>query len=141
MQRQKGFTLIEIMIAVVIIGILTAVAVPAYSEHVTRTRLAEAFAGLSGMQPSAEQFWANNRSYAGFDRLPPDTANFTYALSNASASAYTVTATGIGLAAGFKFTIDESGKRVTTAVPATPTGWLTKTDCWVDRKGGQCSAQ
>jgi type IV pilus assembly protein PilE len=140
--KSGGFSLIEILIAVLIIGILTAVAVPAYGTYVLRTRLTEAYAGLAGFQPSAEQYWSNNRTYedvgaASLDaRLPPATGNFNYALSGLSASAYTLTATGTGPAAGFVFTLDQSGNRATTAAP---TGWQLNNACWIDRKEGTCS--
>ena len=131
-----GFTLIEILLAVAVIGIITAVALPNYSAYVTRAKLTEAFSALSGMQPNAEQFWANNRTFANMAPLPPDTANFTYALGNASPSTYTISATGIGQLTGFAFTINQNGARATTAVPA---GWTLTATCWVDRKSGQCA--
>jgi len=139
---KNGFTLIEIMIAVAIVGILMAVALPAYSDYVTRGRLTEAFSTLGAAQPAAEQFWSNgSRTYLGFDSPTspgwvPSTTNFTYALSNASPSSYTITATGTGRMAGFSYTIDQNGTRTT---PATPAGWGTSTSCWVDHKGGACS--
>ncbi|MBA5607509.1 prepilin-type N-terminal cleavage/methylation domain-containing protein [Duganella sp. FT3S] len=140
MKRVKnGFTLIEVLVTVVIVGILMAVAMPAYNDYVIRGRLTEAFSALGTAQPAAEQFWSNNRTYVGFDtaiNFPAATANFTYALSGASASAYTVTATGIGKVAGFVYTIDQNGTRATTGSPA---GWGTSTSCWVDHKGGSCS--
>lgn len=135
---QKGFTLIEVMIAVAVVGILAAVALPAYTGYVTRARLTEAFTSLGGAQPAAEQFWANRRTYAGFEtasNFPSSSANFDYSISNATASAYVITATGKGKAAGFSYTVDQNGARATTATP----DWGTSTSCWVDRKGGQCS--
>jgi type IV pilus assembly protein PilE len=150
-----GFSMIEILIAVAIISILTAVAVPAYGTYVQRTRLTEAFTGLAGVGPTAEQYWSNNRTFADITtdtttgstttttvndslatRLPPETDNFRYTVSNLSATTYTVTATGKGPAADFKFTVDQSGTRATTQVP---TGWTASTSCWVDRKEGLCS--
>jgi type IV pilus assembly protein PilE len=132
-RRQAGFTLIEVLIAIAIIGILSAVAIPSYSGYVLRGRLTEAFTALSAMQPKAEEFWSNNRTYVGLT-LPDATANFSYS-ADLSASGYTITATGAGPAADFKYTIDQNGNRVTTSAPA---GWTASPTCWVDRKGGQC---
>jgi type IV pilus assembly protein PilE len=135
MKRQKGFTLVELMVTVAIIGVLSAVAIPMYGSYVLRTRLNDAFTSLASVQPAAEQFWSNNHTFVGFDRMPPDTPNFTYTLSNATASTYTVTAAGRGATNGFGYSIDQAGARVTTAVP---TGWTSSTTCWVDRKEGKC---
>ncbi len=141
----QGFTLIEVLITVVIVGILTAVALPAYSVYVTKGRLNEAFGALSGVQIGAEQFWANARTYVGLDaaaaaggRMPANTANFTYTLTSASATAFVVTATGAGPVNGFVYTINQAGAKVTTGVPPTG-GWTTNGSCWVDRKGGLCT--
>jgi type IV pilus assembly protein PilE len=139
MYKPKGFTLIELMVVVAIVGILSAVALPAYSTYVTRGRLAEAFTALGGAQPAAEQYWANKRDYKDFNlasNFPATTANFSYALSNATPSSYTITATGLGKVAGFVYTINQNGARATTA---SPSGWGTSTSCWVDRKGGACT--
>lgn len=124
------------MITVAIIGILSAVALPMYRDYVTRSRLVEAFSALSGVQAQAEQFWSNNRTFESFDRLPANTGNFTYALSDDTTSTYTVTATGVDNLAGFVFTIDQSGARATTGVPEE---WTTNDACWVDRKDGSCT--
>ena len=50
-KRQAGFTLIEIMIAVVVIGILTAIALPSYNGYMMRARLSEAFERRFGIAP------------------------------------------------------------------------------------------
>ncbi|WP_426194130.1 type IV pilin protein [Massilia sp. DWR3-1-1] len=140
MQRQQtGLTLIEVLVTLAIVGILSAIALPNYRDYVTRGRLAEAFSGLATVQPNAEQFWANTRSFAAFDGatvFPADTPNFTYALSGATAAAYVVTATGRGPVDGFAFTIDQQGNRVTTAAPD---GWTANATCWTDRRSGACS--
>lgn len=136
---QQGITLIEVLITLVIVGILSGVAIPAYTDHVTRSRTAEAFTALGAAQANAEQFWSNTRSYADYDEsgaFPAATPNFTYALSNATPSTYTITATGRARMAGFTYTIDQNGTRATPATPA----WGTSTSCWVDQKGGQCSS-
>lgn len=147
MKRQEsGFSLIELLAVVAIIGILTAIAVPAYGSYVTRSRLVEAFSGLGSAQTNAENYWSDNHTYVGFDtvdathpsRMPPNSANFTFTLgSNTSDSAFTVVATGNtgSPVAGFVFTIDQNGNRATTSAPS---GYGTSTSCWIDRKGGQC---
>lgn len=131
----RGFTLIEMLIALAVVGILTTIALPSYTAYLTRTRLTEAFTTLAAIQPTAEQYWSNNRTFDGLP-APAATTNFSYAVSGASASAYTLTATGRNAAASFVYTINESGTRVTTGVP---TGWTTSANCWVDRKGGLCT--
>jgi type IV pilus assembly protein PilE len=133
-RRQAGFTLIELLITIIVIGILSAVAIPAYTSYVVRGRLTEAYTGLAAVQPRAEEFWSNNRTYAGMP-MPAATPNFRYALSNATESSYTVTADGLGTTADFAFTIDQNGNRTTARKPA---DWVGGATCWIDRKSGKC---
>lgn len=140
MKRQSGFTLLELMIVVVVIAILSAIALPSYSEYVIRSRLTEVYSALASAQSSAEQFWSNNRNYIGFNSaagFPAATSNFTYNLSNQSPSTYTITATAVTSSPvkGFAFTIDQNGNKATTTVP---TGWTSSTTCWIMKKGGVC---
>ena len=137
--RQRGFSLMEIMVAVAIVGILSAIALPAYNQHILRTKLSGGFTSLGTVELTAEQYWANNRTYVGLDtsgRLPAAITDFTFAASNLGVSTFTVTATGRAAALGFTYTIDHTGAKKTTQVP---TGWTTSTTCWVDRKGGLCT--
>lgn len=136
--RQRGFTLVEVLVTVAIVAILSAVAVPMYRDHVTRGRLAEAFSALGSVQPTAEQHWSNTRSYAGLGGLnafPRASQNFDYALTAADNASYLVTATGKGAVLGFVFTVDQNGNRATTAAPS---GWTANAGCWTDRKSGEC---
>jgi type IV pilus assembly protein PilE len=141
-RMQAGFTLIEVMIVVAIVGVLTAIAVPAYGDYVKRGRITEAVSGLSDMRVKMEQFFQDNRTYVGacvagtVAPLPANTTQFTFSCSSLSASAYTVSATGTSTMAGFTFTVDQSNVRNTTALP---TGWTgTNTNCWVIKKDGTC---
>lgn len=141
MRAHRGFTLIELMIAVAIVAILAAIALPSYSEYVRRSRITEAISGLSSMQVKLEQFFQDNRTYSGacaintVAPLPPDTGTFAFTCPTLTATAYTVTATGSGPMSGFVYTVDQANVRATTGVP---TGWTGSATCWVLKKDGSC---
>lgn len=63
--RRSGFTLVELMIAVVVIGILLAVAYPTFIDSIRKGRRSEAFTALAALQQAQERWRSNNPSYAG----------------------------------------------------------------------------
>jgi type IV pilus assembly protein PilA len=72
---QKGFTLIELMIVVAIIGILAAVAIPAYGDYTARAQAAEAFTLLDGLKtPLTEQYTSTGGFYFGTGNAASDVA-------------------------------------------------------------------
>ena len=62
-KKQAGFTLVELMIAVVVIAILAMVAIPAYNDSVTKGRRADAKSTLTTIAARQEQFFMDNKRY------------------------------------------------------------------------------
>ena len=62
---QKGFTLIELMIVVAIIGILAAVALPAYQDYTARSQVSEALSLSSGAKGAVTEYWTNKGTLPG----------------------------------------------------------------------------
>lgn len=140
--RTFGFTLIELMVTVAIVAILAAVALPAYSDYLIRGKIPQAANNLSSMRIKLEQFFQDNRTYAGAcvagSAAPlPAADNFTYTCPTLTDTTYTVVATGTGSMNGFVYTIDQAGAKQTTGLPSAAWGTAT-VNCWVVRKGGGC---
>lgn len=64
MRKQLGFTLIELMIAVAVVGILTAIAYPSYVKYVQKSNRSEGIAQLADGSARMERYYAQNNSYA-----------------------------------------------------------------------------
>jgi len=137
--RATGFTVIEMMVVVAIIGILAAIALPAYQDYIKRGKIPEGTAAISDARVKLEQYYQDNtaHSYVGFT-CPGSTKNFTIDCGKPTATTYTVTATGIaeqGMS-GFTYTIDQGNNKKTVSVPS---GWGgSGSACWVIRKNGSC---
>lgn len=147
----RGFTLIEIMITVVIIGVLAAIAIPSYQDYVRRGYVVDGTNGLSAMRAEMERFFQDNRTYAtsGSLRTPCDSVdaskrtfgNFVVSCADPAPSAteYTLTARGSGPANGAVYTINHLNARATLEMPDAWSGWLNAcTSSWIVKKGQAC---
>ncbi len=149
--RSAGFTLIEVLVTVTIVGILAAIALPNYSEYITRGKLLDAHTKLADLRAQQERYFMDNRAYnssgttCGIDDpailmtsiYNADTgAPFTLTCA-ATATTYTITATGRpakGMSTSFVLTVNQANAKSS----AGPTGWTSAT-CWFVRKSGECS--
>lgn len=136
-----GFTLVEMLIVIAMIGILSAVAIPAYQDYSTRGKIPDATSNLALQQSKMEQWFQDQRSYldgaacGGVPATDSSTSSYFTFTCSASATTFLLTATGTGAMAGFVYTVDQDNARNTTSVP---NGWTAKNGCWITKKGGIC---
>lgn len=98
--RQKGFTLIELMIVVIVVAILASIAIPSYLEQSRKGRRADALRSVGDMQLALERWRSENPSYAdcgvacGSGTYPTAPTSLYYTIGvTADATSYTITAT------------------------------------------------
>jgi len=138
-KKQNGFTLLELMIVVAIIGILSMIALPSYQNYLMRGKISEAFTELSSMKVRLEQSYQDNQTYGLFDcTAVPNAKYFTYHCTAQGTTLFTAEADGVAAqgTGDFKFSIDQTGTKTTISVPAS--GWGSPTSCWVTKAGGEC---
>jgi len=126
MRGKKGVTLIEVMVVVAIVGMLAAIAIPAYNDYITRSRRSDAFTALETVRAAQEMWRAEKGSYcitADFNAgLLPGCSqnmaenNYTITVATGAAPATTFTATATVKAGGKQtndkysmFSVDQNG--------------------------------
>lgn len=146
--KRNGFTLIELMIVLAVIGILAAVAMPSYTSYLARGKITDAVAALADYRVKMEQYFQDNRNYgtagAGCPVVVADSKYFTYTCLVDTATptvAYTATAASIagslGSATGdYTYTVDQANAKSTTKFKGTSYSAGTK-NCWLIR-GNEC---
>ncbi len=135
MKATRGFTLIEVMIVVAIVGILASIALPSYQNYVRRTKIQEATSNLAAERVAMEQFFQDNRTYVGGTLKVNATKYWTYAFSvGPTATTYTIAASPAANSgmAGYQYTVDQANAKTSVA------GSTTGATCWLDREGGTC---
>lgn len=130
-KRNAGFTLLELVVTIGIIGILAGIAYPSYSEYVTQSKRAEAQNELLRLANRQEQYFVDHRVYTtdmkllGVNASPYVTDSGNYKISSTvNNGSFTLTANALGTqlskdAECAVFSVTDTGKKDATS-----------TDCW-----------
>ena len=134
----RGFTLFELLVVLVVVGIIAAIALPAYRHHMLRVNRAEAMTLLLQLQSAEEAHYLRHDNYtAGIDAAPPAglgmpvsgaSGNYTPAVSLAvDGQSYIATATPVGGQASdlecLAFSIDARGRRAVAGAAGVRRCW------------------
>jgi type IV pilus assembly protein PilE len=140
-RRGRGFTLIELIVAVAVVAILAALAFPSYTSYVRRGKIAAALGELTSARVKLEQYYQDNRNYgstAGTCGVAlPTATGFTFSCNwgaGGTSQSFLLTATGQDSLAGYVYTIDQSDAQRTEQFDGQAVGLA----CWITKKGQSC---
>jgi type IV pilus assembly protein PilE len=147
-----GFTLLEVLITVAIVGILAAIALPSYSEYIQRSKIIDATSKLGDLRTDMERYFMDNRTYLSGTLCGVDVSGgrvfnynqdgkraFDISCPSPTATTYRLRATGMASngMSGFIYEIDQVNNKTTISVPS---GWTlpSPNTCFAVRKDGTC---
>lgn len=142
-RRERGFTLIELMVTVAIVGLLATIAYPSYTQYVRRGKIAEALGELATLRVRLEQHYQDNRHYGSSASAcgvaMPTQPSFTFSCAwgpGATSQSFVATATGLASAGmdGYVFSVDDSNAQRTTQLE----GAAVTAACWLKKRGESC---
>lgn len=129
----KGFSLLELIVAIVIVAILAAIAVSSYRSYILKGNRSDALRTLLAMQMAQEKYRMNNSTYGTLAQVwngvtTSENGFYTLAISANTATTYTLTATAVGSQANDS----EDGTSCTTITLTYSNGTTTRTPaaCW-----------
>jgi len=136
LHSQRGITLIELVIALFILGVLTTVAVSNYREYVRRANITAALEQLDRYGIRMTKAYHDSGNYGIGTcavNLPASVRSFNFGCQLSQVNqGFTATATGTGDMAGFSFSLNNDAAHATTSFP----GVTTPANCWMVQRSG-----
>ena len=131
---EKGFTLIELLVVILIIGILAAIALPAFLGQRSKGQDADAKSAARNLVSAVESYYATNQTYVGSATDTDVTQSGVNGTGNGQASVTASSATGYTIvgnsASGNKFTITKAGATMTRTCTTTGSGACPSGGTW-----------
>jgi len=131
---QKGFTLIELMIVVAIIGILAAIAIPAYQDYTIRAQVSEGSSLIGGIETAFDEYYANTGSAAAISAN--SVLGITSTISGTYVQSVTTNTNQITVKYGSNANANINGLTVVWTAYASPNGDIT----WLCNAGASSTA-
>lgn len=132
MNKNTGFTLVELMVVVAIIGIITAVAYPSYDSYMKKSRRSDAKIALTKMADRQERFYLQNNTYttntASVGGTGTDENYYTLSIDSADVNGFALTATAV--AGGPQATDTTTNNGNCTIMQLSSTAAKTPAACW-----------